>query len=419
MKFLYVILIIFININLLEAITLKEAVKMALENSEEAKIISENKKINVESAKQVSTFVLPQINSQAEYLEMDTNKKENPFFPFQDRTYKAGISISQIIWGAGKISASLDLEKNLKKLSEFKEIDEKSSLIKNISNSFTEVLYQKAVLNILEDRLKQRKTEFQDAKDLFDVGMVTHLDVREAELNLNSSKSDLIQGKTNYYDSLINFNLLLGNKDKKNPLIPTGNLQRSEDISDNLNLLKSYVTDETQRHLQMAKLNTITSQNKIKIANSEFFPSLVFVTSAETEGKKTEDMDESWQIGVRLEWNIFNGGDTSSKKRLYKAEYRKYLLNFKKNKKDLLGTINKLQNQIKDIDKQIILQEKSVKLAEQNYSDAKELYNSGQITLTRLEIFNLKYAEARFFLIKLYYLENKINFVIKEYLSKP
>jgi outer membrane protein TolC len=416
MKKIFFLTFIFLFSNFVFSLTLEEAVKMALKHSEEIEIIRQNKKINLEKAKQVSSFVFPQISTNAEYSEFETNEEENPYYPFQDRTYKAGISLSQLLWSGGKISGSLELEKNLIKLSDFQEIDEKSYLIKQVSEAFIDVLYQRAILNILEDRVRQRKVEFDDAKDLYDVGMVTHLDVREAELNLNSSNNDLIEGKTNYYSSLVNLNLLLGNNDLSNLYIPEGNLERNKNILSNIKLFEDYVKSEKQRILKMTKLNIRTIKNKIKITKSEYLPSFVFVTSGQTEGEKTEEMDESWQIGIRLEWNIFNGGNTSSKKRRYHAEYIKYLTEFKKKKRDLLGTINKINKQIIDIDKQIELQKKSLRFAEQNYIDAKDLYNSGQITLTRLEIFNLKLAEARFGLVKLYYLENKINLGIEAYL---
>lgn len=86
--------------------------------------------------------------------------------------------------------------------------------------------------------------------------------------------------------------------------------------------------------------------------------------------------------------------------------------------KALAGTINKLKTQVKSLDKRIALQEKTVELSNGNYEDARALYGNGTMTLTRLGDFNLLYAEARFNLLRLYYLENLIAIEVKALIDK-
>lgn len=397
------------------AITLEEAIQKALKQSEQAKINMSAKQSALASARKITSFTLPQIKAGARYTEMDTNAPDNPFMPSPDRNYNASVEGSQLLWSGGQIWNSYRLKNSLISLAELQKKSDDAELIKQVSDAYVTVLFQKALTDILNDRVRQRTSEHQDAIDLFNVGMVSHLDVREAALNLNLSKSDLKSGQTDYRAALIDFNTFIG-QPIKDLLLPETLLKRNHAIDQHIQALENQLTAGHQRSIQLAKENVRSTHNSLRISKGNDYPNLSLFAGTETSGETTDEMNESWKIGLNLEWKLFTGGENSAARAVAVSDHRKAQYAYKKVKKEIAAAIEKLKSDTDSLKQQIQLQEHSLKLAEQNYIDARELYHTGQITLTRLGSFNLAYAESRFALIKLYYFENRLGINIQSLL---
>ena len=111
----------------------------------------------------------------------------------------------------------------------------------------------------------------------------------------------------------------------------------------------------------------------------------------------TPALAENWQVGKAFKEVNLQGYTRSSDRASLNQVTR-----------TLSGTLNKLNTEVDRLDKRIELQEKNIELSHENYQDARSIYGAGTMTLTRMGDFNLLYAEARFNLLHLYYLENLV-----------
>ncbi len=104
----------------------------------------------------------------------------------------------------------------------------------------------------------------------------------------------------------------------------------------------------------------------------------------------TPALAENWQVGKAFKEVNLQGYTRSSDRASLNQVTR-----------TLSGTLNKLNTEVDRLDKRI-------ELSHENYQDARSIYGAGTMTLTRMGDFNLLYAEARFNLLHLYYLENLV-----------
>ncbi len=305
-------------------------------------------------------------------------------------------------------------------LAELEENSLKRDLARDVSTAFRAVLYRQARLNVLEDRMRQRKDELSDATDLFEAGMVTNLDVREARLNLHVAQDDLRSGESEFHTGLVDFNLVLGESADQDKALftPRGSLLRPRGLAELLHQLEILYQKGRQLDIQTAGEAVDISEKKLNIARGELLPEIALVAGAEYGGESSSDLETSWNAGAQLTWNLFDGGAKNAAVASALAGKKSSQSTLLQAQKALAGTINKLKTQVKSLDKRIALQEKTVELSNGNYEDARALYGNGTMTLTRLGDFNLLYAEARFNLLRLYYLENLIAIEVKALIDK-
>ena len=115
-------------------------------------------------------------------------------------------------------------------------------------------------------------------------------------------------------------------------------------------------------------------------------------------------MDESWRVGLQASWDLMDGGAGRAAEAAARARMRRAEHAASQARKAVAGEMAAVRVNIESLAQRIILQREAVTLAAENYKDARGHYRAGTITLTRLGEFSLTTAEARFNLIRLYYL---------------
>ncbi len=391
-----------------DAITLKEAIEQALEKSDGAKIIRETRNRSMGEADKVVAFTRPWLDSEISAYEMGNTAVTNPFVPTPDRYMEASLEASQVLWAGGRITASHGLRLQLRELAELTAISDMSDLQREISRAFVTVLYHQARLKVFQERVTQRRDEKKDAEDLFEAGMVTHLDVREATLNLHRAQDDLRASETEQHTALVDFNVILGKSAAKDLVIPQGRLARAPELREDVHRLGCIYEDRNQIDLQRAAKQLDTSHNHLGMLKGEMLPTLALVAGGDYGGEKQNDFESSWFFGARMTWQLMDGGTRGADIALAQARIRSDRAYLNQVTRTLSGTLNKLNTEVDRLDKRIELQEKNLELSHENYQDARAIYGAGTMTLTRMGDFNLLYAEARFNLLHLYYLENLV-----------
>jgi len=391
-----------------DTITLEVAIEETLATSDSARIIRETQNRSTSEANKVVAFTRPWLGSEISAYEMGDTAVSNPFVPTPGRYTEATLEASQVVWAGGRIRASHGLRRRLKELAELTAISDMATLQREVSKAFVTVLYHQARLAVFQERVAQRQDEKRDAEDLFEAGMVTHLDVREATLNLHRAENDLRAGESEQRTALVDFNVILGKSAEKDLLIPQGELARAAALRDDVHRLASLYEEKKQIDLQRAAKQLESSHKHLGIVKGEMLPSLSLVGGGDYGGEKQSDFESSWFLGARVTWQLLDGGTRKADIALAQARVNLDRASLNQVTRTLSGTLNKLGTEVDRLDKRIELQEKNLGLSHENYQDARAIYGAGTMTLTRMGDFNLLYAEARFNLLYLYYLENLV-----------
>ncbi|MBF0209518.1 MAG: TolC family protein [Desulfamplus sp.] len=410
-----IVTIFFSLINYVYAITLKEAIDKALSTSDQARLIQESKSYSYAQANKVDAFTKPRVDTSIKYYELGTTADDSPFMPTPDRQMVTGLTASKLLWSGDKINQIRALKESLMGLAQIEEVSMRRELSKEVSNDFLAFLYQQARIDVLKDRVKQREDELSDATDLFEAGMVTNLDVREAKLQLHVAEDSLRSGESDLHTALVDFNLAIGEsaqEEAKTLLMPDGALTRPQNLNEQLLTLENLYKDKKQLDIKRANQALNISKTNLNLAKDESKPAISLVAGTEYGGEKVDDFEASWSLGAQLTWNFYDGGTIDAGIASALAQKNSSEASLNKTQKAISGALNKLKREVESLNKRIKLQEDTVSLSHGNYEDARGLYLTGTMTLTRLGDFNLLYAEARFNLLQLYYLENIISIEI-------
>ncbi|GBE35896.1 outer membrane channel protein [bacterium BMS3Bbin07] len=405
---LLVLLLILVIPSVARTITIEDALKLALEDSEAVRITVRSSEALRADARKGVAFVKPQARIGARYLRNYSTVEWFPGFETPHWLKSASIEASQVLWTGGRILRSLDLKENLYRLSEITEKSGKRDIRRQVRLAFYGVLFQRAFLDILEDRTAQREEELRDAEDLKNAGMVTSLDVRQAKLNLNNAMEELQTGEESCNRALIDFNISIGRSGREELLVPQGRLDSVRGVETRLKRLEDAFKQDILLDIRLARTDLLTSRLSYEIARRGHLPELQLVTSARSSNEYIGQMDQEWNVGIQLTWNVLDGGLVSSNKAATMAEMQVADNKLKKTRKELAGLVRDLKVSVTSVDRRIELQRESVTLSGENYEDARGQYRAGTITLTRLGELNLAYAEARFRLSRLFYLKREL-----------
>jgi outer membrane protein len=389
------------------AVTLEEAIGMALEAEAARSAAYESDAIEAD-ARARSAFTLPQVSVGGSYLRMDTNAQESPFVQFPDENLTGRAEASQLLWAGGRITNSRRLKKDLYEKSLLTGRARVRDIKRDVRLAFYGVLYRKSLVDILTSRVLQREDELEDARALRDVGVVTSLDVRQAQLLRNTSLDDLRAQEAEYEAALIEFNLVLGRSGGGELLLPDGELIRAPGLDTLLEASKVALAEEELLELRAARNELSSTRHEKKITTGEFLPEIALVSTAESVKEGIFQEGESWTAGVQLRWNIFDGGLKRAKRAAADANLKIAGENLSSESKRMAGLVRNMEVRVRVLDERIDLQEEALALSEENYADARGHYRAGTITQTRLGEFNLAYAEARFNLKRLYFLERQL-----------
>lgn len=300
------------------------------------------------------------------------------------------------------------MEKSLNHQASLVETTGKRDIRRTVANAFHGALFQKETMEILRNRRDQRLAELEDATDLFEVGMVAQLDVRQAKLNLNLAEDALKDSEAKYDGSVINLNIAMGRSGKNDLLLPKGLLSDVPDLNNLLKELEEKLKKNAFLDLQVLENEFKTAELNHKIAKGMYHPELMIVSSAATRGETHDDRYEYYNVGLQFKWDLFTGGAVRAKSGAARMRMQSAEEKIKQRRKELAGDVERISIDLDTLLEREATQKESVVLSRENYEDARAQYRAGTITLTRLGDFSLADAETKFALATIYYLEQEL-----------
>ncbi len=383
----YLMLLIFLLPTILagRVFTLNECIDMAIRNNPSVRMSREN--ISIYQAQNLMSYseILPYISATSSVT------RSSPVFfssdPYRD-SYSTNISLSQTVFD---LSTIFDIRSSNIRVKE--SIVSFESAIREIellvAVGFYDYLKKNRLLSVKELGFRESDENLKKSQLMYDVGILSKVDLLRAEVVKNQSELDLLQAVKDVELSKANLAYLIG-------FDPSLEFETSEDSVE----VESYSVNDyeelfgrvTENNPEVINERLSVSRGKVQLLSSycNFLPRLSISGSYRYSGDKftlsREDWDknDSWSVNASISVPLFTGFSRAANVKQARASLRSEELG-------LDDTIAKkgieLKRALLSIDeahKISALAKKNLEKAEESYRMMQEKYNLGAATIIEL-----------------------------------
>ena len=372
-----------------ELLTLEKAIEITLNNNFSINIARNESEIAGNNSTIGNAGFLPTIDASGSYIKSSNDTKQEYFDGRTiDRTgakstnITAGVNLSWTIFDGLQMFGNLDALKELNKIGRANFKAEVENNIADVTETYYNLIREKQVLDVLKETITISEERVRIAKSKKDVGTGSKFDLRQAQVDLNEDRSNLLKEELTYEQLKVFLNQLMGRN-----VGSDFNVSDTIMVNRNLNLdeLKNLTLDRNTS-LDIAQKNLNLSEINLGLARSEWFPTISMIggynytNSESAAGFVKSNKNYSLSYGLSASFNLFNGLNTSRKIENAKIDLENNRLKFSQIKIDveanLLNTFKKYLSSLQLVQ----LEEENLLVAQESVDIALEKLKLGNIT---------------------------------------
>jgi len=383
-----------------EILSLEDSIKIAIDNNLKIKISQARIDQAYYQKEATRTNFLPKLSSSFNYTYLGDNQpiSFSPLFPSfkvtDDNLYTISFKVTQPVFTGWKIETAYQVAKDSFEKTKIDYETEIQNLVLDVKNAYFNILKAQ---RLLETSLKYRESlqnHLKDARKMFDLGLVTKLDILKTEVALKDAETKITESENFLNLAKSNFNFVLNRPLDYNFII--------QDILEQQEVENDYqwwLTTAMKQRTEIKSFEKVLSiyDKTIKIEKSNLYPQVYFFFNYNFEkGTQTsrEDWNDNWNTGILLSYDIWNWGETQ--KKIKKAEKSKQEI-----EKQFELVKNSIEIEVKNAylnflsaKKKIEQAKKQIESAEENFRVARLLYNEGMATTTDVIDANIGLIQA-------------------------
>lgn len=337
---LILIVIFIINFNTLHSqvfeLSLEDAVKIALENNYSIKIARSEASLDENNLTLGNAGFLPVLDFTGR-LNRATQNVRQEFFDgrtierdgAKTSAYEGSLGLNWTIFDGFRMFINYDRLTDLKDISQLRLKSRVELTVRDVINSYYNILRQKLALEVASENLKISRSRYQFVNDRFEVGTASKIDLLEAGVDLNADISDSLDQQISYDNFKIEFKRLL-NIDLDSEIDIKGNIEVSNDYD------RSEV-EKSGNNIDIKIADKIVEINHYDIdaLKSEFYPRISLYSNANYARQESEagflasNTSTGINYGLNLSLNLFDGNNTNRQleNAQVNVEIAQYMLN--------------------------------------------------------------------------------------------
>lgn len=387
-----------------EILTTEQAITIALENNYEIRMAKNELTMDSLSLSPGFSGMLPKVNA---FLD-DNNSIQNLEQTRSDGTVNAqddaknnslsyGLELDWTLFDGFKMFATYD------RLEEQRNLGAnalKESILNNVSSvliTYYDLVQQHQQLAALDSTVVISKQRVTLAKNRFEIGKASKLEVLNAEVDLNTDRTLLLKQKELYANTKVELNRLLA-RDIQTSFTVEGTM----DIDHSLFLpdLEAMAMENNPELLSQIIQNKIATLEFKEIKASRY-PTVVATTSynfSESEsslGFTTNSSSHGWRYGVGVNLNIFDGLNQNRSEKIAKLRIDNSKLIIEQQQKELLAQLSIAYQTYQTNLNLIALEYKNESIAKENLDITMEKYRIGTIPTIEFRTAQLNYINAQ------------------------
>ena len=372
-----------------ENLSLEEAVKIALKNNYSINIARNESKIADNNSNIGNAGFLPSVDASGSYIKSNNDTKQEYFDGrtvdrngAKSTNLNAGVDLNWTIFDGLGMFANIDMLKEMNRIGEDNFRAEVETSLADVIETYYNLIREKQVLVVLNQAIEISQERVRIAESKKDVGTGSKFDLRQAQVDLNEDRSNLLKEELTYEQLKVNLNQLMG-RDVSNDFNVADTILVDKKL--NLDDLKNRMLEKNTT-LQIAKKNQNLAEINLRLARAELFPRISLVggydyTKSESEaGFIKSNNNYSLSYGVSANLNLFNGLNTRRKIENAEIGIENSQLTYDQTKTgveaNLLNTYKKYLNSLQLVQ----LEEENLKVALESVDIALEKLKLGNIT---------------------------------------
>ena len=275
---------------------------------------------------------------------------------------------------------------------------QKLTLERNVAQSFYNVYSMQMRMNIANEELKNNQDSHEIIRNKVDGGLLALEELYQSEVNLATSRSSVYNAELNLQNAMDELKVVIG--------MP---------LSDEFELVTVIKADSVEIDPAMAINHALENrmelrQRAIQIENSMFnlmdakttnefagsiSASFGITANHEDLGQLFDNPTNTPSVGLTLNIPIFDWGERKSEIKAAEAELESTKIDLEIEKIDIQVAVRSIIRSIKNLENQIVIQEKTVDNSELTYDINLERYKNGDLTSLDLGIIQSQLSDNK------------------------
>lgn len=388
-----------------EILTVKDAVKVALENNFDIKIARNNAKIDATNVSLANAGILPNVDAvltesngilDTKQVQADGSTREKNNAKNMNLSY--GLALNWTVFDGFKMFAK---HEQLKEIEQLGNTELKFTILTRISDvmeTYYQIVQQQQQLKVLDSTIRISELRLNLAKNRHSIGKASKLEVLNAEVDWNTDYTNLLQQKELYNNTKTNLNALLA-RDLTTDFIVSEeiNIDKTLNYSD---LKTAFDTQNPQ--LQMQIIQKKIAELSLKQVKGDRYPTIGvssgynFTRSESDLGFASRSSGNGLVYGINARMNIFNGSLQNRNEKAAKLALENANITLEQQKSQLESQLLASYTTYLTNIKLSELEDKNEKIAQQNLDITLEKFKIGTITTVEFRTAQLNYVTAQF-----------------------
>ncbi len=321
--------ILSLQMNGQELLTLEEAVEIALQNNYEIRLATNELEVDETSVSPGFAGMLPRVFASADtnnstqnisqtrsdgtQIELDGAKNNN---------FNYGAGLDWTIFDGFSMFARYDRLKELEKLGQAELQNTILNRVSEVMNTYYDLVQQQQQLLALDSTMVISQQRVELADNRFSIGKVSKLEVLNAQVDLNTDRTLYVRQSELYTNTKIRLNEILARDVKTDFRVEADML-----IEDNLVLTDLERRAEEQNPILQAQLiNKRIAELELKEIKGSRYPTITantgynFSDSESSLGFTTQNNAKGWNYGFSASIDIFNGNNQNRNEKIAKIQ---------------------------------------------------------------------------------------------------
>ncbi|MHB0775696.1 TolC family outer membrane protein [Halomonas sp. WWR20] len=204
---------------------------------------------------------------------------------------------------------------------------EQQQLLYNVSVAYFEILRDKDVLDALVAQEKAIQRQLEQSREQFEVGLIAITDVHEAQATFDLARAQRLAAESDLQVSFEQLEQLTGQRyasieglAEEIPIEPPQPVSRDAWVE--MAMTNNPVVQAAQEGIDLSRI-------EVDIARSQRYPTVDAFANyqySDNDQDRIEGHNEGAQVGLSLNWAIFNGGSTQAyiRQNTYELEATQY-----------------------------------------------------------------------------------------------